>query len=451
MTLTYAGRYDPEAFVDPYGQPLRNTTVTVYEAGTTTLATLYESRTKSSSIPNPTATDARGNCSFYAAPGYYDLLINGVTIQNVSVEVDPADVESRADGNEVIARSVLTDKGSILIASGPESPASFDPNGAVDGEALVVSSASPTGWTTQLITSEAGPHTHPESEVTDLDSDLADLATTDAALAAADAAHASDTTSVHGISDTSELITDGNLATGTPDGTKYLRDDRSWQPVAGGGTTIAQQTTAPSSPSVNDLWIDTDAVPPNVSMWDQIVNLPGTTIAGWTVNGGTWAANAGGYIEQTGTAASYSGLFLDADAYIGSGLVFQAEIRLPTAGQPGGTPRRAMLSMASTTSTSGVHSPWGGIQKGADGIVIQRGDQAAVGPVSATINYDTWYTVRTELMGSILTVSLDGTRLFSERLGQAAADVLAEQVGLITYQAIAHYRNIKAWRLAAPT
>jgi len=266
MAFTYAGRYSPEAFVDPYGQPLRNTTVTVYQAGTTTLATLYEDRGKDNSIPNPTATDARGNCSFYAEPGYYDLLINGVTIQNVSIEADPADIESRASGSEVIARSVLNDKGSILIASGPESPASFDPTGAADGEALVVSSSSPTGWTTAVVASEAGPHDHAESDVTGLLTDLAGLATADTDLAAADAAHAADSTAVHGITDTAELVTNSNFATGTPTGSKYLRDDRSWQPVSGGGSTIAQQDTAPSSPATNDLWIDTDAAPAAASV-----------------------------------------------------------------------------------------------------------------------------------------------------------------------------------------
>jgi hypothetical protein len=41
--------------------------------------------------------------------------------------------------------------------------------------------------------------------------------------------------------DSERLVPAANIATGTPNGTKYLRDDRTWQPVTGGsGLTHAQ-------------------------------------------------------------------------------------------------------------------------------------------------------------------------------------------------------------------
>lgn len=36
--------------------------------------------------------------------------------------------------------------------------------------------------------------------------------------------------------------------------------DAEYEPIGGGGSDIAQQTTAPGSPTTGDLWIDTDAV-----------------------------------------------------------------------------------------------------------------------------------------------------------------------------------------------
>jgi hypothetical protein len=75
--------------------PLSNATVTVYAAGTTTLATLYSANNTSSPQVNPLTSSATGLVSFYAADGRYDIRVaktgfSPVTISDVLLE-DPAD------------------------------------------------------------------------------------------------------------------------------------------------------------------------------------------------------------------------------------------------------------------------------------------------------------------------------------------------------------------------
>ncbi len=78
---TYAGRYGPETMLNGVIRLLPGRLVRIDEVGTATLATLYTDRTKSVSAPNPVTVDARGNLTFYADPGDYDMkLMSGAVV-----------------------------------------------------------------------------------------------------------------------------------------------------------------------------------------------------------------------------------------------------------------------------------------------------------------------------------------------------------------------------------
>lgn len=70
-----------QGIADPRGNRQVGTLVTVYLRGTSTLATLYTDRTKSTLEDNPITTDGLGNAEIYADPGDYDALINGGTVK----------------------------------------------------------------------------------------------------------------------------------------------------------------------------------------------------------------------------------------------------------------------------------------------------------------------------------------------------------------------------------
>lgn len=74
--------------------PLSNATVEVRRAGTTTLATIYSTNTRTA-LSNPTTSDANGRASFYADDGRYDLYVTKVGFQPTLVSdillEDPSD------------------------------------------------------------------------------------------------------------------------------------------------------------------------------------------------------------------------------------------------------------------------------------------------------------------------------------------------------------------------
>lgn len=208
MAYTYAGRYSPEAFLSNNGVPLRSTPITVYLAGTITLATLYTNRTRSGTVTNPISTDSRGNASFYADPGTYDLLVNGYTISSITVAADPdepaipephshpesdvtglvADLASKVSGTHTHAESDVTSLTTDLAAkaidtavvhnTGNETIAgakTFSTAPAVPANSFPESAV--TSLVTDLAAKAASVHTHSEADVTNLTTDLSAKAT----------------------------------------------------------------------------------------------------------------------------------------------------------------------------------------------------------------------------------------------------------------------------------
>jgi hypothetical protein len=102
MSWTYAGRWGADNFINPKGGPLTNTAIAVTISGTSTPATLYTDRSKST-VVSQVATDSNGNFYFYADPGVYDLSANGQTLVTVEVEPDSADIDSRIASNNTAA------------------------------------------------------------------------------------------------------------------------------------------------------------------------------------------------------------------------------------------------------------------------------------------------------------------------------------------------------------
>lgn len=188
-------------------------------------------------------------------------------------------------------------------------------------------------------------------------------------------------------------------------------------------------------------------------MWETLINEPGTSLSAWTANGGTWAVDAGGYIKQTDTTLAYRGLKYNTAIGPAAGIVMQADVRFPSGGATG---RRAMLApVTAQGDVSGTSEMWGGLRTGATAgagaVEIQRGDQDTK-EVTETVAVDTWYTVRTVVMGDLISVFVGGVYKRAWRIEPAATSMtLAEIPALINYTGEVHYRNIKLWRLTGPT
>jgi len=78
-------------------------TITVYDAGTVNLSTIY-SDTAGTAESNPFTTDANGRFSFYADPSEYDIKISGAGITTYTLE----DVTIHAPSRNVIRSEPTT-------------------------------------------------------------------------------------------------------------------------------------------------------------------------------------------------------------------------------------------------------------------------------------------------------------------------------------------------------
>lgn len=141
MAFTFAGHW-LDSLTNSVGVPLPATAVSVFLRGTTTLATLYTSRTKATTVANPTVTDARGNLSLYADPGEYDLLCLGVTLP-ITMPIDTIEAAQDSDlANYVPTTAVGTTVATVAsvsaVAAAPGKAPDWTANTVYAKDALVV-------------------------------------------------------------------------------------------------------------------------------------------------------------------------------------------------------------------------------------------------------------------------------------------------------------------------
>ena len=96
MQRFYGEKRDVHGRVEPYA------TVSVYESGTDTLATIYlasdSDDTPSTAIPNPLTADANGKYAFAAPNGDYDIVCRGSGAQDYKVRVNLFDSTTSSSG-----------------------------------------------------------------------------------------------------------------------------------------------------------------------------------------------------------------------------------------------------------------------------------------------------------------------------------------------------------------
>jgi hypothetical protein len=115
--------------IDQYGNPVASATITVFETGTSTPATLYADNSLTT-LTNPTLSDGLGKFYFYAADGRYDIQISGTnfptqTITDVLLE-DPL------DGSAAKFSSVTITPLTGILAGNGASPVGLAATGTAD-------------------------------------------------------------------------------------------------------------------------------------------------------------------------------------------------------------------------------------------------------------------------------------------------------------------------------
>ena len=118
------GQWGPEPFLDRRGRPLTVLTISVYETDGTTLATLYDDQSGTTTLANPlpigvptteAGLDVRGNGSFYAEAGPYELVAvrDGLEVYRSPITISVDTVTAGPSGssythNQGVASAVWT-------------------------------------------------------------------------------------------------------------------------------------------------------------------------------------------------------------------------------------------------------------------------------------------------------------------------------------------------------
>lgn len=195
--MALAGYWGPEAlFWSTSGIPARLTGVAVYLPDTNTLATLYTDETKVIQDTNPALTDVRGNLSFFADPGKYQIQMVGSTDRlDVVVDAHPDDPDAphghaQADVTGLVAAlgnksdtghvHTIANVTGLQVSLDGKAPTTHghviaDTTGlqvALDGKQATGDYATNTALTDGLVTKANVVHTHAVADTTGLQAAL---------------------------------------------------------------------------------------------------------------------------------------------------------------------------------------------------------------------------------------------------------------------------------------
>lgn len=259
------------------------------------------------------------------------------------------------------------------------------------------------------------------------------------------------------------------LASGTPDGTKFVRDDGTLVVPAGGGgggmsnpmTTAGDIIVGGTAGAAERLAIGTAGQVLKVVSgtpawaaesgggggggWIQEVNESGASFANFTVGTGTWASD-GTVITSTNIANLFRRARTNTKPLLGAGVVYEAELRFPTTGQGTGVDVMGGLLIGTDAVVVGALSIR--LDRGSTRIKVETDGAGLIGEFTGlTVNLDTWYKVRAVTAGSWVTIYLDGLKLGSRRVALTGTGTVggADYVGLMTYNSKVNFRNIRCW------
>ena len=168
--------------------------------------------------------------------------------------------------------------------------------------------------------------------------------------------------------------------------------------------------------------------------WTQVINESGASFANFTSGAGTWSSD-GTVIKNTDTATNRKARFNT--SIFGGILAFEAEIQIRTSGvdRCGGL----LLGYDGSTGNNGMLVR---INEGNNNINVENDSIVGVVNFSATIDINTWYKLRVNVVGDNVEIYLDGVK---KGAGRAGNFTNTTYIGLYSTNAEVWFKNIKAW------
>ena len=168
--------------------------------------------------------------------------------------------------------------------------------------------------------------------------------------------------------------------------------------------------------------------------WSQVVNESGASFANFTAGSGTWSSD-GTVIKQTNTTGNIKARF---NTSIFSGIIaYEAEIQIRTSGvdKCGGL-------VVGYDGTTGNNSMLVRLNEGNNNINVENDAVLGIVNFSSTIDINTWYKLRINVIGDNVEIYLDGSKKGAARAGNFTN---ATYIGLYSNNAEVWFKNIKAW------
>lgn len=206
----------------PDGSIAANQRAAVFNADAGTFAVIFADAGMTMPLPNPTQTDANGHLEFWAADGTYWVFVGPEgTGDSVRVDIGPPPPSGAVtsvngqSGDVVLGASdvgaqpigVIDAKGDLYVGTGNDATTRL-PTGS-NGQVLTANAATTSGL--EWAAPPSAPVTSVNGEVGVVVLDASDVGADPAGTAAtAVSNHNADTTMVHGIADTSDLVLDSD-------------------------------------------------------------------------------------------------------------------------------------------------------------------------------------------------------------------------------------------------
>ena len=172
--------------------------------------------------------------------------------------------------------------------------------------------------------------------------------------------------------------------------------------------------------------------------WETVIDKDGTTFTGFTAVTGTWASD-GTTINQTDTGSAFRTARCDTKVPSGYPVIFEAEIRWPTTGQPASSFKYGAILLGNNAVILDKHNNL---------IRWQNWGVSDASTIAQAFSYDTWYKLRVVYNHTRSTAYLDGTLIGTRIQSPTASPTIDDLLLLGTYGAIVHFRNVKAYTLS---
>lgn len=190
-------------------------------------------------------------------------------------------------------------------------------------------------------------------------------------------------------------------------------------------------------------WVDFDNLPGGggggVASWTKIIDESGASFTNFVSTAGTWASD-GAKITQTDTSAAAHRARYDTKIPTHA-LMVKAEIQVRSSGAE----RQTGFLLGYDGTNAGSISVK---IKEEDIVTVEREGIAAEANFSATIDLNTWYTLKVILFGDAVSIYLDDVFIGSAR--SLGSGMSTSFFGLVSYQAESWFRNIGVWTLDLP-